>query len=193
MCLAVPKLSSRDTTAVNFGRKVNMRKIPPPVPLDSVNVETVWVCFTEECWRVSSRGLSASCWPAPPDLCRSFCEWSMARLCHPQNLKQIFVQSETSAQCIIHQRMEFKHTHENVDFWESYNKEARKFTSDSSWEGVGELLHVFSLCLCLVLFSSENNLNSTLRKKETAHAHCQIKRQKKRQTEGISVFVPWHP
>lgn len=40
------------TTAVHS----NSRKIPQPSALGSVNVETVRVCFTEECWRVSSRG-----------------------------------------------------------------------------------------------------------------------------------------
>lgn len=50
-------------------------------------------------------------------------------------------------------------------FW-SATKVVRKFTSDSSWEGVGELLHVFGLCLSLVLLSSEDNLDSTLGKRE---------------------------
>lgn len=35
-------------------------------------------------------------------------------------------------------------------------------TSDCSREGVGKLLHVFSLCLCLVVLSSEDNLHGTL-------------------------------
>lgn len=129
---------------------------PTWVPLDSVNVETAWVCFTEECWRVSSRGWPASCWQAPPDLCRSSCECSTARWCHPQNLKQTFGRSQRgvcNALCLI----------------QSYYKEVRKFTSDSSWEGVGELLHVFGLCLRLVFLSSEDNLDSTLKRKQIVH------------------------
>ena len=45
-------------------------------------------------------------------------------------------------------------------------KSVTLFTSDSSWEGVGELLHVFRLCLRLVLLSSEDDLHGTLRKKQ---------------------------
>lgn len=35
-------------------------------------------------------------------------------------------------------------------------------TSDCSWEGVSELLHVFSFSLGLIVFSSEDDLDSTL-------------------------------
>lgn len=48
-------------------------------------------------------------------------------------------------------------------------KSVTLFTSDSSWEGVGELLHVFRLCLRLVLLSSEDDLHSALRKKRMIH------------------------
>lgn len=38
-------------------------------------------------------------------------------------------------------------------------------TSDGSREGVGELLHVFGLCLCLVVLPPEDDLNSALNTK----------------------------
>lgn len=52
--------------------------------------------ITVECWRVSSRGWPASCWPAPPDLRRAFYECLMARWCHPRNL-QHWVRKEDSS------------------------------------------------------------------------------------------------
>lgn len=67
------------------------------------------------------------------------------------------------------------------------------FTSDSSWERVGELVHVFSFCLRLVLLSSEDNLNSTLRGKETVHIYCQKQKERETKKERMKVFVPWHP
>lgn len=38
------------------------------------------------------------------------------------------------------------------------------FTSDSSRERVSKRLHIFGLCFSLILLSSEDNLNGTLRK-----------------------------
>lgn len=46
-------------------------------------------------------------------------------------------------------------------------------TSDCSWEGVSELLHVFSFSLSLVVFSSEDDLHGALEKfRETSHWRC---------------------
>lgn len=39
-------------------------------------------------------------------------------------------------------------------------------TSDCGWEGVGELLHVFSFGLSLVVLSSEDDLHGALKKKK---------------------------
>lgn len=72
----------------------------------------------------------------------------------------------------------------------------RMFTSDGSWEGVGELLHVFGLCLRLVLLPSENNLNSTLRKKERACVHTvrsnKGNRERDKQKELVWLYLGAH-
>lgn len=61
-------------------------------------------------------------------------------------------------------------------YYRCFGKLQRNYycTSDSSWEGVGKLFHVFSLCLCLVLLPSEDNLNSTLSKTQTDRALSQM-------------------
>lgn len=152
ICLAVKSLSQGTTTL-----HLNVKPLV-------VLTWTVWVCFTEECWRVSSRGWPASCWPAPPDLCKSSCGLLPARWCHPQNLKTNIWQVRD--ECVMCYVVVCSLNRRKDERSERAVKSVTLFTSDSSWEGVGELLHVFRLCLRLVLLSSEDDLHGTLRKKQ---------------------------
>lgn len=75
----------------------------------------------------------------------------------------------------------------------SQKKKRSRFTSDSSWERVSKLLHVFSLCFCLVLLSSEDNLNGTLRKKKEIKTVKIKEAERKGQTKNLEVMCTLAP